>query len=107
MNRTALCVLLLLSLVLMLSCGKESKSPTAPLEDTYTISGTVTGADGVTVALSGDASATWTVNKSGESYSFTVATGGTYTVTPSKSGYAFTPYDKTIKNEPFAKVVFK
>lgn len=98
MKRTKLCVLLLLSLVLMFSCGKESKSPTGPpLEDTYTISGTVTGADSVTVTLSGDASATWMVKKSGESYSFTVPSGASYTITPSKSGYAFTPSNMTIK----------
>jgi formylglycine-generating enzyme required for sulfatase activity len=95
-NLSLPCVLFLLSLVLMFSCGKDSKSPTG--EDTYTISGTITGVDDVTMTLSGGASATWTVKKSGESYSFTMATGGTYTVTPSKSGYAFTPSDKTIKN---------
>ncbi|MDP2982027.1 MAG: SUMF1/EgtB/PvdO family nonheme iron enzyme [Candidatus Latescibacter sp.] len=98
MKRIALSAFLLLSFVLILSCGKGSKTPTAPLEDTYTISGTVTGADSVTVTLSGDASASWTVKKSGESYSFTLATGGTYTITPSKSGFAFTPSDNTIKN---------
>jgi formylglycine-generating enzyme required for sulfatase activity len=87
----------MVSFVLFGACSK-SKSPTAPLEGTYAISGTVTGVDSVTVTLSGNASATWTVEKSGESYTFTVATGGTYTITPSRSGYAFTPFDKTIKN---------
>jgi len=56
----------------------------------FTISGTVTGADGVTVALSGDGVDTKTVNNGG-TYSFTVQEGGNYTVTPSKDGYTFTP----------------
>lgn len=94
-----MCVLLLLSLVLMFSCGKESKSPTGtPLEDTYTISGTVNGADSVIVTLSGDTSGSWMVKKSGGVYLFTVADGGTYTVTPSKSGYVFTPDSKSFTN---------
>lgn len=90
--------MLFLSFALIFSCGKESKSPTSPpLKDNYTISGTVTGADSVTVTLSGDAFANWTVN-SGGTYSFDVATFGTYTVTPSKSGYVFTPPSKTAEN---------
>jgi outer membrane protein assembly factor BamE (lipoprotein component of BamABCDE complex) len=57
----------------------------------------VTGADGVTVTLSGDASDTKTVS-SGGSYSFTVGEGGSYTVTPSKAGYVFTPASRTFTN---------
>ncbi|MFC1528933.1 formylglycine-generating enzyme family protein [Candidatus Latescibacterota bacterium] len=63
----------------------------------YTISGTVTGADGVTVTLSGDASGSLVV-KDGVSYSFIVEHGGNYTVTPSKTGYTFTPVSMTFNN---------
>ncbi|MGC8723132.1 MAG: protease pro-enzyme activation domain-containing protein [Acidobacteriota bacterium] len=59
---------------------------------TYGISGTVSGAvtSGVTMTLSGAASAT-TTTASGGTYSFAGLANGTYTVTPSKSGYTFTP----------------
>ncbi|MFA6471576.1 MAG: formylglycine-generating enzyme family protein, partial [Candidatus Latescibacterota bacterium] len=64
----------------------------------YTLSGTVTGADSVTVTLSGGSSATWMVNKSGGTYSFTVAAFGTFTITPTKKGYVFTPPNKKVEN---------
>ena len=57
---------------------------------TYTISGTVTGADGINVTLSVDASDNIALNDGG-SYSFTVEHGGSYTVTPSKDDYYFPP----------------
>ena len=64
----------------------------------YTISGTVSGADGVTVTLSGDKSESQIVNTNGGTYSFTVARGESYTVTPSKTGYTFTPASKDFTN---------
>ena len=64
---------------------------------TYTISGTVTGADGVTITLSGDATGSQVVND-GNTYSFTVAANGNYTVTPTRSGYTFMPASKTFTN---------
>jgi len=59
---------------------------------TYSISGRVTGdiQAGVTMTLSGAASKTTTTDGSGN-YSFTLLSNGTYTVTPNKSGYTFTP----------------
>ena len=58
---------------------------------TFTISGTIsgTGGSGATVSLTGAATATTTANASGV-YSFTVP-NGSYTVTPSKTGFLFTP----------------
>jgi hypothetical protein len=60
----------------------------------YSISGTVTsggsGLSGTTIILSGNASATTTTNSSGN-YTFTGLTNGTYTITPSKTGLAFSP----------------
>jgi len=64
---------------------------------TYSISGTISGADGVTITLSGDASGSQTVNNGG-SYSFTVNRRGNYTITPSKSGYTFSPASQTFNN---------
>ena len=55
-----------------------------------TLSGTISGGAGVTVALSGAAAATTTADASGN-YSFSGLANGTYTVTPSRSGYSFTP----------------
>ncbi|MFC1539087.1 SUMF1/EgtB/PvdO family nonheme iron enzyme [Candidatus Latescibacterota bacterium] len=65
---------------------------------TYTISGTITGADGVTVTLSGDDSDIQIVTADGGSYSFTVEENGNYTITPSKTGYTFTPSSQTFNN---------
>jgi formylglycine-generating enzyme required for sulfatase activity len=63
----------------------------------FTLSGKVTGANGVTVTLSGDATASQLVNNR-ESYSFTVQYGGNYTLTPSNTGYAFTPQSRSFTN---------
>ena len=60
---------------------------------TYTISGTITPAAsgaGATITLAGAASAAVTADASGN-YSFAGLASGSYTITPSKSGYTFTP----------------
>lgn len=67
---------------------------------TYKISGTVTlsggGAlSGVTMTLSGAASGSTTTNASGY-YEFTNLGNGSYTVTPSKAGYTFTPTSRNV-----------
>jgi uncharacterized repeat protein (TIGR01451 family) len=57
---------------------------------TFSISGTA-GVGGATVTLSGAASAAMTADTSGN-YTFSgLANGSSYTVTPTKSGYAFSP----------------
>jgi hypothetical protein len=66
---------------------------TAQTGQTYSISGTITpvaGGSGATVTLSGAAAATTTANSSGN-YTFTGLSNGTYAVTPSKTGYTFSP----------------
>jgi uncharacterized repeat protein (TIGR03803 family) len=67
----------------------------------YTISGQVSqsgaGLSGVTVTLSGTESATTTTDSNGN-YSFTEPGGGNYTVTPSLTGYVFTPASQTFDN---------
>jgi len=67
------------------------------------ISGTVTDSQsqpvsGVVVSLSGGSSGQVTTGSNGQ-YSFTgLATGGTYTVTPSHGNYVFTPSSRTYQN---------
>lgn len=67
----------------------------------YTVSGKVTftgsALSGVTVALSGSQNGSTTTNDAG-SYSFTVAAGGSYTVTPLLSGYGFVLSSQTFTN---------
>ena len=65
---------------------------TATAVVTYLISGTVSGAvqQGVTMHLTGTANAT-TITAADGTYSFTGLANGGYTVTPSLTGYAFTP----------------
>jgi uncharacterized repeat protein (TIGR03803 family) len=64
----------------------------------FTLSGQVTlggtGLSGVTITLSGAASATTTTNASGN-YTFSEP-AGTYTLTPSLSGYTFTPASQPV-----------
>ena len=63
-------------------------------EITYTISGTITGDEdeGVTVALTGDATDSTTTAADG-TYSFTGLDSGSYTVTPTLTDYTFAPAD--------------
>ncbi|PYR93364.1 MAG: hypothetical protein DMF84_10265 [Acidobacteria bacterium] len=63
-----------------------------------TISGTISPAaigSGATVTLSGAASAVTTTDASGN-YSFSGMLDGAYTITPSKSGFTFTPANRSI-----------
>ncbi len=64
---------------------------------TFTISGTISGAggSGATVNLTGAATATVTANPAGV-YSFTGLLNGSYTVTPSKTGFTFTPASRAV-----------
>ncbi len=71
---------------------------TAQPPATFSISGTITptsGGSGATVLLSGAAGATTTTNASGN-YTFTGLANGNYTVTPSDSGFTFTPANQSV-----------
>ena len=59
---------------------------------TYTVSGTISGTGGnaATVNLTGTSTAAVTADASGN-YTFSGLVNGSYTVTPSKSGFTFTP----------------
>ena len=75
---------------------------TGTVTATYSISGTVTSGGGhgtpipgVTMTLSGAGTGTTTTDTNGN-YTFTGLANGTYTVTPSKTGYTFTPASKNV-----------
>ena len=64
---------------------------------TFTLSGTISGSggSGATVNLTGAKTASTTANTSGV-YSFTGLVNGSYTVTPTKSGFAMTPVNRAV-----------
>ena len=70
---------------------------------TFTISGRITnsqggaGLEGVTVTFSGSQSATAQTDVNGN-YTFTALAGGSYTVTPFRSGFTFSPPSQTFSN---------
>lgn len=73
---------------------------TATFNGKYSISGTVAKTNkkpisGVTMILSGAATGTTTTNTNGN-YTFSGIVNGTYTITPQKAGYTFTPKSRTI-----------
>ncbi len=71
--------------------------PSAPTSGA-SISGTITpasAATGATVALSGSATQTTTADVNGN-FTFASLSSGTYTVTPTKAGYTFTPSSLTV-----------
>ncbi len=73
--------------------GQNTQPSPPPPTQSYSISGTISpavGGSGATVTLSGTASATTTANSSGN-YAFSGLANGTYAVTPSRTGYTFSP----------------
>ena len=73
----------------------------------YSVSGRVTdGANqplsAVTVSASADGNTTSTTTDSNGAYTITGLAAGTYTLTPSKSGYSFTPASRTVTVPPDA-----
>jgi hypothetical protein len=81
--------------------GNPTANFTASPGASYTISGQVTlsgsGMKGTTMTLSGSQTGASATDPSGN-YSFTVQTGGTYTVTPSLAGFTFSPAGVTFSN---------
>jgi hypothetical protein len=83
---------------LMSSCGGSGYGSTGGSQaQTYTVSGTISGAggNGATVTSSGAAIATATAN-SGGSYLLSGLGNGNYVVTPSNQGYSFTPANQAV-----------
>jgi hypothetical protein len=96
-GRVVLSVLALLSTVVAWGCsgivsGQNSTAAQTPPQ-TYSISGTIgpgAAGSGATVTLSGAANATATANSSGN-FTFGGLANGTYTITPSRAGYTYSP----------------
>jgi len=84
---------MLASMALLWGCSGVVSGKSANTPQTYSISGTVSpiaGGSGATVTLSGATTATHTADSSGN-YTFTGLSNGTYAVTPSHTGYTFSP----------------
>jgi len=78
-------------------CGGTNSVPN-PVHQTFGISGVVnpsTGGAGTSVGLNGAASVSTTADSSGN-YSFTGLANGSYAVTPSHSGYSFSPTSQPV-----------
>jgi hypothetical protein len=87
-----------LSLAEVQVMGTVGSLPTYSISGQVVLSGTTTGLSGVNVALSGGTGASTTTDGSG-SYAFSgLASGGNYTVTPSLTGYTFTPTSRGFSN---------
>ncbi|OGS21832.1 MAG: hypothetical protein A2252_00025 [Elusimicrobia bacterium RIFOXYA2_FULL_39_19] len=63
----------------------------------YVNSNSSVAVSGVTVALSGSSTGTYTTGSNGF-YTFSVSTGGTYTITPTKTDWNFSPINKSYTN---------
>jgi hypothetical protein len=85
---------MIVPLALVSGCsGLVTQSTQPPPPKTFSIAGTISpaaGGSGASITLSGAATATTTANSSG-AYTFTGVANGTYAVTPSNTGYAFSP----------------
>jgi hypothetical protein len=96
-RRTLLVTMVLAQAAFLWGCsgivsGKNTQAAPPPPQ-TYSISGTISpaaGGAGATVTLSGVTAATTTANSSGN-YTFSGLSNGTYAVTPSLTGYTFSP----------------
>ena len=74
---------------------------------TFPVSGTVSGAPGTTLTLSGSVSQTAVVDASG-AYVFAAVPVGTYTMTPGAAGFTFTPANTavTVSSAPVTNLNF-
>lgn len=81
---------LIMMFLMVIGCSSSGSG----LYITYNISGTVTGANNVTITLTGPSPGSTTTDASGK-YSFK-GTNGTYTVVPSKTGYEFNPISRVV-----------
>ncbi len=82
-------------LSVFIAAGCDSYKPPAPA---YTVSGSVTGpkVDGVNLSLGGDTTKSGRTNSAGN-FAFPGTPNGSYTLTPSLTGYTFTPPSLTVE----------
>lgn len=101
-QRALLAAAILLPMAFLSGCsgvvsGKGGQS-TPPPPTTYSVSGTISptvGGAGATLTLSGATSATMTASSTG-TYGFAGLANGTYTVTPSHTGFTFNPTSRAV-----------
>ena len=91
---------LLTALVFIGGCSGlvSQTSQQVPPPPTFSLSGTITpaaGGNGATLTLSGAASGSTTANSSG-AFSFSGLKDGIYTLTPSRTGYTFSPTSQNV-----------
>ncbi|MGA3282549.1 MAG: hypothetical protein ABSD50_16390 [Smithella sp.] len=96
-SQTILCAFVMM-LLLISGCSNSSSSNPLPTTTTYSISGAVNGtvAANVAITLSGTSAANTTTASDG-TYSFSGLANGSYIVTPSLTGYSFSPSSTGVK----------
>jgi len=99
MKRLVQAAVRLMLAILLAACGGNAGGDVNNSAPAPSLSGTVTSSsaamEGVIMTLSGAGSAVVTTDASGN-YSFTGLADGSYTLTPSKVGYVFSPSFKTL-----------
>ncbi len=90
-----LCTFIMLFAFMAVSCSKNN-NPAAPSEGkTYTVEGIIhegsSGRSDVSVLITGNSVNQTKITDSNGYYAFSGLANGTYTITPSKSGYTFNP----------------
>lgn len=87
----------LLSVMLLITagCTTEEDDPTYAISGAVSIEGTGDALAGVTISLTGAANASATTDSDGN-FSLSSITDGTYTLTPSLSGYTFEPVSTVV-----------
>ena len=75
----------------------NNANATANFSTLFSLSGTISGTGGATVHLTGTSTATATADSNGN-YGFTGLPNGTYTVTPTKPGFSFSPTSQTVSS---------
>lgn len=95
-------ILILIFVIGLTACGSGGGSGNTGINDnpiTYNLSGAITAngtaLSGVSIALSGTGSGSTTTDNSG-AYAFSALPNGTYYITPSKTGYTFSPNFLTV-----------
>jgi len=84
--------------IMLFACGGGGGGGSSSSPTSFSISGTVSGAvsSDVSMTLSGTSSGTVKTDASGN-YTFTGLANGSYTITPSLSGYVFNPVSEAVK----------
>lgn len=95
MKTTKILLAILLSLAVA-ACGGGGSGGSSTPAPTYSISGTVSDPMGVTITVTGGTANTGATTDAFGKYTVTGLVDGTYTVTPSKTNYTFTPRSTSI-----------